>query len=462
MGTNRDQTMPLNRRHVNDKEAASRQGSLDDFLREPFADLSNSPLVFGPVRVHNNVFTSIFRIFRVMAGTTVVVTGDGRVLEVLQEGSYHALSFPVMNRIDLYVVNTRERTLDITTTKEFTIFYQPPQGEKIALPVDLDVAVSYQIIHPEHVALVVEQPLTRLYDTVMESIRSITASIAKYQDFQAGGHAGYMVAQQLQQRGIEDNLGIRVSNVQITRIAGAEELDKKLRDVYMRTREAQTDAEVAKIQANSQAEIAMAQALTQMNISRMIELTPQYLLLTNPDMYTRVFGDKAQTDGQRLLALTEMAKAGMLPMGTSAAGSNDLQQVLLGALTGQAVAPPTATLGGMYGVTVPALPSPVARFSGAGAGERLRNEIGAMLAQGLNAALHEDANVFLVSVSLRDQLGHTLGIYFSCTARYPQEAPTMFVEFDGQEQRFMPEPLANWTPQCDLLVLVEAVMTAYA
>ncbi|MEI6776486.1 MAG: hypothetical protein WCK70_06265 [Chloroflexales bacterium] len=121
MTTNRASTFPLNRAFVTNEMAAKNRGRIDTFLQEPFANPDMSPLVFGPVRVNNNIFISLFRVFRVMPGTSVVVVGNGQVLEILTEGSYHALSFPVMNRIDLYVVNVRERTLDIETEQEINL-----------------------------------------------------------------------------------------------------------------------------------------------------------------------------------------------------------------------------------------------------------------------------------------------------------------------------------------------------
>ncbi|MEI6776485.1 MAG: hypothetical protein WCK70_06260 [Chloroflexales bacterium] len=330
------------------------------------------------------------------------------------------------------------------------------------MPVSLNVAVSYQIIAPDRVSLYVEKPLTVLYDTVMESMRSIIF-FAKYRDFQAGGQAGYMIAQQLQNRGVEENLGVRVSNVQITRLAGAEELDRELREVFMETRRAQTQAEVAKVQAGAQAEIEMLMASTQMNIARMIELTPEYLLTSNPDMYARVFGDRAQSDALRLTALTELAKAGMLPMGMgTGASGDDLRNALLGAITGYASLPPSSMGTARSLGSGSALPPPAARFGGASSLARLTDEVRALLAQGINTVLREDMGAYYVTVNLRDSSGHTLDIYFVCTGRHPQETPTMFVELDGQPQPFKPLALANWTPQSDLLVLVEAVTAAYA
>jgi len=206
----------------------------------------------------------------------------------------------------------------------------------------------------------------------------------------------------------------------------------------------------------------MAQAATQMNIARMIEVTPEYLLTSNPDMYTRVFGDRAQSDALRLTALTELAKAGMLPMGMgTGASGDDLRNALLGAITGYATPPPTSMGGPTNYPSAGALPAPTARFGGASARERLTDEVRALLTQGMNTVLREDMGAYYVTVSLRDGAGHTLDIYFACTGRYPQETPTMFVELDGQPQSFTPVALANWSPQSDLLALVEAVTAAY-
>jgi|GEM_PF-6035349 len=472
MPTNRQNTMQLNRAHVSDEESKKNQGKLDDFIRQ-----IGDEMVRGPIRVYNNVFTSLFRLFRVMPGTAVVVIGNGQVLEVLPEGSYHALSFPVMSRIDLFIVNVRERTLSIETTKEFNLFYQPAGKEVmdgIPVQVDVNVAVTYQVVQPDRVALYVEQPVTMLYDTVLESMRSIVA-YTKYRDFQAGGNAGYMIAQQLQQRGVEANLGIRVTNVQITHLSGAEELDKAMMNAYIKPQAAQIEAQVEAIHQRNQMQLDMERATTQRDISRLIELTPVYVAQFLPDQYERIFGNRTLTDQQRLQALTDLARAGML--GTMM-GDGENMQAFQGALqhmlTGmQPVSPQTAqpTLSGT--TPAPGVPTKLGVGSNSGSGsssqfayttglKRLQEEVSVMLSQGWSASLKDDMGNFYVHVHLSDSQGkETLDIYFFCTAQYPQQAPTMFLEVNGVQQSYMPTALQNWTPQVSLIDLVGAVVTAY-
>lgn len=469
MTTNRQMTMALNRVCVSDEESRKNQGRLDEFIQQ-----GGNELVRGPIRVYNNVFTSLFRLFRVMPGTAVVVIGNGQVLKVLSEGSYHALSFPVMSRIDLFVVNVRECILNIETTKELNLFYQPAgkdATEGIPIQVDLHVSANYQVVQPDRIALYVDQPVTMLYDTILESMRSIVA-YTRYRDFQAGGNAGYMIAQQLQQRGVEANLGIRVSNVQITHLSGAQELDRAMMDAYIKPQTTQIEAQIEAIRQRNQMQLDMERATTHRDISQMIELTPAYVAQFLPDQYERIFGNRALTDQQRLQALTDLARAGML--GTMM-GDGDNMQAFQGALqhmlTGVPPAPPQPApplMGSAASQT--GLPPQLGGGSGSSGGsfayttglKRLQEEVSVMLDQGWNASLKNDAGTFYVYVRLSDtQTQQNLDIYFLCTTQYPQQPPTMFLELNGIQQSYTPTALMHWTPQTSLIDLVGAVVTAY-
>jgi hypothetical protein len=310
-----------------------------------------------------------------------------------------------------------------------------------------------------------------LYDTVLESMRSIVA-YTKYRDFQAGGNAGYMIAQQLQQRGVEANLGIRVSNVQITHLSGAEELDKAMMGAYIKPQTALVDAQVEAIRQRNQLQLDMERATTQRDISRMIELTPEYVAQYLPDQYERIFGNRTLTDQQRLQALTDLARSGML--GTMMGDGNNMhafQGALQQMLTGIPPAPPQSpqpTMGG--GPSLPGTPPQLGSGSGGSGGQfayttglkRLQEEVSVMLEQGWNASLKDDMGTFYVQVHFPDPQGmQNLDIYFLCSAEYPQQAPTMFLEINGMQQSYSPAALMNWTPQVSLIDLVGATVTAY-
>jgi hypothetical protein len=105
---------------------------------------------------------------------------------------------------------------------------------------------------------------------------------------------------------------------------------------------------------------------------------------------------------------------------------------------------------------------PAGRFPQANARDRLHAEVAALRGQGMNVMLKEEMGAYYVQVALHDSQNHTLAIYFICTAQYPQQAPTMFLELDQVQQQYTPDALASWSPQRSLVDLVEAVVTAYS
>lgn len=451
MSTNRDQTLGLNRQEPPDSETRFMRGKpneeLESFIRE------DTPiLVRGPIRIPNNLLGAMFRVFRVYEGRAVVVLANGRIHEVLHAGGYHALSFPMTKRIDVYSINMRERTLDITTTNEFTLFYVTPTGEKLPVKVDLDMAVTYQVTNPERVAVEVDRPVTMLYDAVLESMRSIVSSYGKYHDFLSGGQGGYMVLQQLQNRGVEESLGLRVANVQITRLAGAEELDNLFLGGFIATQEARVKAEATAIEQRNQLALDIERAVTNRDIARLTELTPQYVLQHRPELYPQLFGDRAQTDALRMQSLMEIFK---LNPALGTAGSDSFQQALQYMLTG----------------TVPPASSPVASSARPqelplnSALTRLQEEVRVLQVRGLgnNVTFREDTGVYYITIKLRNAQGETLNIYFICSPQYPYEPPKMFLEYNGKETPFYPDALTNWSASTSSVHdLVDAVITAYS
>ncbi|NJL54009.1 SPFH/Band 7/PHB domain protein [bacterium] len=451
MPTNRAATIPLNREEPPDNETRFMRGKpneeLESFIRE------DSPiLVRGPIRIPNNILGAMFRVFRVYEGRAVVVLANGRIHEVLYAGGYHALSFPMTKRIDVYSVNMRERTLDIETKDEFTLFYVTPTGEKLPVKVDLDMAVTYQVANPERVTVEVDRPITMLYDAVLESIRSIVSSYGKYHDFLSGGQGGHMVLQQLQNRGVEEILGLRVANVQITRLAGAEELDQMFLSGFIKEQTAGVDAKAEAIKQRNQLALDLERAVNDRDIARLTELTPQYVLQHRPDLYPQLFGDRAQTDALRMQSLMEIFK---LNPALGSAGGGSFQEALQYMLTGT-VSTPTST----SSVHPPSLPRPPL-----GAAARLQEEVRILQANGLgnNISLREDTGVYYVTVNLQNNQGETLNLYFMCSPQYPHEAPSMFLEYNGQETNYQPDMLTNWSPtSSSLAALVDSVITAYS
>jgi hypothetical protein len=201
----------------------------------------------------------------------------------------------------------------------------------------------------------------------------------------------------------------------------------------------------------------MEQAVTERDIAKLLQLSPEYVLRFHPEMYAQLFGDRAQTDALRLQALTELAKSGMINMGALTGGDNRalqgaIQQMLTGAPSpAPAPLPPNTTA-----------QLPAGRFPQANARDRLQAEAAALRGQGMHVMLKEEMGAYYAQITLHDSQNHTLALYFICTAQYPQQAPTMFLELDQVQQQYTPDALASWNAQRSLVDLVEAVVTAYS
>jgi regulator of protease activity HflC (stomatin/prohibitin superfamily) len=407
-------------------------------------------LVMGP-----EVVTGIkaFQKKRVDEGEAAVVTLDGKYRETLPPGPIYLAKFPVLTQCKMYFVKTRDRQLTVSTTGELTIQQPAP------VLVDLSTVVSYRVVDPRIVALEVDKPLSTLFDFTLDAMRHAVQRM-QFDEFLVGGQAANWILQALRARGLREYLGLEIINVSTSHIGANERVRQLMTDESLRQRE--VDVELGEQAARHQAALQqqLDEAYNQRDVSKLIDLTPEYLALYNPELFATVFGNRQATDELKLQALVEMAKMGVISPSALSGGGQDLTQVLLGMLGGQsgqsvAIGPGQA----------PGDNSMLGLSSGAreSAAQRLKDEYAALESAGYNVVFNQlGSGEYAIAVVLQDEEGHTLTIYLVCTNQYPVQPPQVFVELDGQEEQYQSALVRNWSLEHTTVDVVGEVMRYYS
>lgn len=404
-------------------------------------------LVKGPIKIDRGLFSR----FRVYEGTEAVVVLDGQYHETVRPGGHFTMAFPILRRLEQYVVDIRDRALDVHVWDDLRIAYRTTDNVEMAIPISLRIIVGYRVVDSATIALKVQSPLGTLYDYVLEAMRMVVAR-TRYEDFQYGTHAGQLILQNLTQRGLDSYLGIQPINVQVAEIGGAEAIDSSTLDDYTALRDAERKTRTTEIAEESRRRMELQDALNRGDVAKAINMSPEYLLRYHPDMYERVFGNQAQSEALKLQAIVELVRSGMVSanqlgisglLGTP--GAPALNQNLLTSGTNTTTTAPNQTFQSFV----------IGR-------ERILKDVQDLLSTGLQAQAHQSGDEMLVTVGLQDADGHALVIYLKCPPNYPQVPPEMFVELDGQQQQFSALTLDQWTPTATLGALVAEVMTAFA
>jgi hypothetical protein len=404
-------------------------------------------LVKGPIKVDKG----LFRRFRVYEGTEAIVLIDGQHRETLQPGGYFTMAYPIFQQLELYVVDTRDRNMDVHVWDDLRIAYRTPSGDEIAIPISLRISVTYRVADTRIVALQINMPLGNLYDFVVEAMRVVVAR-TRYQDFQYGGNAGQLILQQLQQRGLDTYLGIEVVNVQIASIGGAEVIDSTIVDGVVGVTSAQNETRVLEIQEEARRRLELQDALNRADISKAISLTPGYVLRYHPDMYDRIFGNQAQTDALRMQALVDLIRSGMLSPGQLGTAS----QLFLDS-SPERTAPNLLPSG-----SSPSEGATTQFISPLSGRERVLADAQELHDAGIRTEVSEGNGLLAVIVLLQDSEGHSLTIYLDCPPNYPHIPPAIFVELDGEQQQFRPLCVDQWHPTMKLSVPVREIINAFS
>lgn len=387
---------------------------------------------------------------RVDEGEAAVVTLDGKFREILPPGPIYLAKYPVFTQCKMYYVKTKDRQLTVSTTGELTIMHPAP------VLVDLSVVITYRVTDPRVVALEVENPVGTLFDFTLEAMRHAVQRM-QFEEFLVGGQASNWILQTLRARGLREYLGLEMVNVNISHIGANERVQQLLADESLRQREVDLDVREQATRHQAELQRQLDQAYNERDISKLIDLTPEFVALYKPELFATAFGDRQLTDQMKLQVLAEMAKAGI--------GGEKLENMVLGVLDAQGMS---------SGASSPAfgMGAPIGALTGGGPNsspsppntvQRLRNEYAALQNAGYNVMFNQlDTGDYVMVVILQDEDGDTLNIYIACSPQYPLQSPQVFVELNGVEEQYQSALLRNWTSENTTVEVVREVMRYYS
>ena len=290
--------------------------------------IQESELVWGPEVITGPKFT---KKLRVDEGTNAVIMLDGAYQETLPPGGHMLARFSLFRQCKIYHVDMKDRQLMVESQGELII------QEPAPLPVDISVVIAYRVVEPRIVALEVSRPLATLFDYTVEAMRDAVKH-SKFEDFLTGGNASSLIYHHLLGRELDRYLGIQVLNVQIASLRGDERVRGLIVEEGINLREEQAISDRQYHVARREMQIQMEQALNQGRIAEAMRLTPEYVYLTNPQMFEMLYGNRRVTDELRLQGLIELARAGMIDVSAITGSSQDYAQALGQMLTGRHIA----------------------------------------------------------------------------------------------------------------------------
>jgi len=351
--------------------------------------------------------------YTVEDGWVAVITEGGAFKEILEPGTHFLDKYSMWRDVKAISIDTRIQTLNVSTQGEFTI--QQP----VAVEIDLDLAVEYQVSDPRRVALEIKTPLTNLYDRVIQAVRSAVVYATVDEIRTQGEGIARTTLQRLQGMQLPKVLGIEVSNVLVTTIkagsVGKDVLAQQQLKEYTSVRDWQLDSK----------------------ITQQSKVTWEWLLMHRPEIaqkYLDTYGTLAK----------EMIDKGLLdPAGFLNQPANS---------QGQIGANPMGMFPGLF----PGMPGQTAQPQQITAGQpgqdlhkRMSEETqylsgipGANVETKLLGNGAYNLRVVYPSVS-----GKQITLYIVCQVGYPQKAPSVIVEVDGQEIAFQSSILQRWNGQ---------------
>lgn len=376
-------------------------------------------------------------------GQCAIITEGGAFKEILDPGNHFLGKYHFWRDIKAIPVDTRLKTLAVSTTREFTI------DQPVPIQINLDLSAEYQVVDPRRVAMEIGQPLTALYDRVIQAVRGAVVYATIEEVRKQGEGIARIALQRLQAMKLLLAIGMEVRNVLVTAIkatdAGTDVLAAQQLKEFTTVRDWQLDASM------------MAQS----------RITPEWLAVHRPEIYQQILaGNQALLKEMIDKGLYDPAGVLAQPAGAAGATLSDplrafnslafpgLQAPAAGATPG------TAPYGQPSGYGQPALgpgaqaqlppgsPPPDGRT-------RINEEIGYLQSMpgasvensaGVGADGSPDGSYF-IKIDLPRSSGGRLTLYLECSARFPAAPPTLQVELDEQETPFQSAVLRRWTGQ---------------
>lgn len=176
--------------------------------------VDNNELVHAPIHLDRG-WTAAFgfgKSFVVDEGRVAVITEGGAYVDTLFPGTHALSQYATGRELKAIFVETRELTLTVSTSREFTI------ARPVPVSINLDVAITYRVSDFRRVACEVKYPVTELYDCIIQAIRS-AITYATYDEIRTQGEGIAATAlARLKDAQLPTVIGVEVLNVRVIRL----------------------------------------------------------------------------------------------------------------------------------------------------------------------------------------------------------------------------------------------------
>lgn len=361
-------------------------------------------------------------------GWCAVMQEGGAFKDILGPGTHYLTRYNYFRQLKATRVNMKINTMTVVTKGEFTI------AQPVPVTIDLDLGIEYQVKDPRRVALEIQQPLTNLFDRVIEAVRGAVVHANVEEIRRQGEGIAANTLKRLQALQLPRVLGIEVYHVSVNTIKAKDTADDALAQQSMKELTAVRDMQLDNV------------------LSAGTNINMNWIMLKHPELAAQIMAGNLEVV-KELIDKGLMDPAGFLNQ--PAAG----QQPGVGQLLGGMGMPGIPGLsGGQQPAAGPQLMSggqqPPSQ-AGKDIHARMREEIDYL--ERLPGAKVEtqpgtdDRGIPDGSYDLRVTLprisGGSLVVYLTCSASYPKALPAIDVEVDGQDTPFQSNILTHWTGQ---------------
>lgn len=373
-------------------------------------------------------------------GWCAVITEGGMFREILPPGQHLLNKYSFWRDVKAYAVDKRIQTLKVLSKDEMAI--QRPYPMKL----NLGLSIEYRVSDPRRVALEVKEPLTNLFDRVIQAVRGIVVN-AGYEEIQMNGEGIAVGTQQrLQAMQLPNVLGIEIFGVLVNSISVTDVGNDSLAARQQKKFDVVEDQQAKEY-------VRLREWQLESQITQQSKVSWEWLLIHRPEIAQQLIS----THG---MLAKEMIDKGLLdPAGflnqTATASGNVNPAGLLGNLgMPGGLLSDTANPGQSQHMnsSVPSVKQlPVATDIHT----RIREELD-YLEKLPGAKIDTKAGTDTRGISdgsydLRIAMPRTSGgmivLYITCLSGYPQIAPMVEVEIDDQPTPFQSAILRRWSAQ---------------
>lgn len=377
-------------------------------------------------------------------GWVAVISEGGVYKETLPSGTHFLGKYKLFRELRSIEVDTRIKTLNVITDREFTI------SQPVPVEVNIDLAVEYRVVDPRRVALEMTTPLLSFFDRVLQALRGAVVNAHLDEIRRQGSGIAEAVHRQLQSMKLPQTMGIEVLNVLTTRIKATDTGNDA-----MATRQLEWWTRMQDAVVNGQ-------------IYQHINVTPQYLMLSNPDLY-------AKLQAGQIEVLKELIDKGMLdpsgimnqPTRSTGGAINDIGTQILSGFLGMGIPGHIPDQSPQSGGSTPQLnpPAPVNDIH-----KRIDEEVKMLqktpgvqveVKAGVNERNIPDGSYNLLVAFSSSSNNTQFELFITCLSSYPSQPPEIELVQNGEDVPFQSTILRRWSGQW-LVEIVREIRQFYS